>query len=162
MTVAEIQNRLALDCVEKRHLVTVPNCLALGWEADLLSVTKSLFSHEFEIKLSRADYRAEFRVKLAKHRDLSEAFSPYRLPNHFWFVVPAGLVVPSEVPAYAGLIYVRPGRRFRTRLGISGLGLEVVRRAPRIHRAKVEPKVLEPMHTSLAYRFWNGRMKRTT
>lgn len=44
-------------------------------------------------------------------------------PNRFYYAVPEGLIVPEEVPHYAGLIYVKP----------TG-GIKKVKNAPLLHK----------------------------
>lgn len=45
----------------------IPRCCLSGWEADLLVIRKSGWAEEVEIKISAADFRAEFRKKQEKH-----------------------------------------------------------------------------------------------
>lgn len=59
----------------------VPHCTALS----------------YEIKVSRSDFLRDMKIA-AKH-DGARALS-----NEFWFVAPPGVIKPSEVPAWAGLI----------------------------------------------------------
>lgn len=54
-----IAAELALNHFACRHLVVVPNCNWAGHEADLLVVTKALKLLDFEIKISRADFKAD-------------------------------------------------------------------------------------------------------
>lgn len=58
-TEKSIAAELALNHFAFRHLVTVPNCNWAGYEADLLVVTKALKVLDFEIKISRADFKAD-------------------------------------------------------------------------------------------------------
>lgn len=53
--------------------------------------------HAFEIKVSRSDFLRE--MKNPKKHENAMTFS-----NYFWFVTPANLLKPLEVPAYAGLM----------------------------------------------------------
>ncbi len=58
---ARVQNLLA-EMICHAHEMTVPNIGTLWqWESDLASVTKTDLSHDFEIKISRADWLAEKR-----------------------------------------------------------------------------------------------------
>jgi hypothetical protein len=51
----------------------------------------------YEVKVSRADFLGELRTPLKRRIGM-------RYSNEFYFVTPAGLVDPSEVPAECGLI----------------------------------------------------------
>ncbi len=78
---------------------------AIG-EADWLEVTRSGYVYDYEIKVSRRDFKADFRKR--KHKRLKDGPSARRqiIPKLFYFVTPVGLVREHEVPDYAGLIEV--------------------------------------------------------
>jgi len=118
---------------EKSAKYLVPNIYAFVHaygETDFLVVNQKGFCYDIEVKISRADYLADFK-KEKKHSILANAHYtlPYRYgtgkkskrsrfveegkpifvktrPNRFYYAVPTGLVTKQEVPAYAGLLYV--------------------------------------------------------
>lgn len=137
-----------------------------AWESDKLIITRSGWTYEFEIKISRSDFKNDFKHKVDKHIILSSSFDGnkymplfweyfeknkhkyptvelweehcrntsynknyftdhYKRPNYFYYAVPDGLIDVSEVPQYAGLIYVRE-------LG----GFTIVKKAPKLHEEK--------------------------
>jgi len=118
--------------------IALPNCHFNGWEADYLTITSSYFMTEYEIKVSRKDFLGDVKSKPYKHLLLSEGITHYttgdssiwtfltrvKLPNYFYYVVPAGLADRSEVPEYAGLIYIQP-ESYPT--------VKEIKKAPRIH-----------------------------
>src|SRR5690606_851431 len=96
-----------------RYQVMAPNVVpSTCWlEMDLLGIRRSGYVDEIEIKLDRADFKADFKKRVPsnprchglKHDVLAAGDG---LPNYFAFAVPEGLVEPGEVPDYAGLYYV--------------------------------------------------------
>lgn len=54
----------------------------------------------FEIKVSRSDFKAEIKNP-AKRRPALQ------VSNEFWFLAPAGLIKPEEIPLDCGLMEVR-------------------------------------------------------
>jgi hypothetical protein len=56
----------------------------------------------YEVKLSRADFLGELRQPLKRRIGM-------RYSNEFYFVTPAGLVEPEEIPAGCGLIEAGEG-----------------------------------------------------
>lgn len=90
--------------------ITIPNFYFNGmYEMDMFRLTHSGIVYEYEIKISRSDYFADFKKqfkysasKSTKHDLLRRGELPC---NRFVFVVPEGLVRPDEVPDYAGLMY---------------------------------------------------------
>lgn len=84
-----------------------PNITTSGGEADLIAVRPSGFVEEFEIKISRSDFKHDAK-KRWKHVSYGERLNgSYNWPvNRFWYLVPKDLVSVEEVPEYAGLMYV--------------------------------------------------------
>lgn len=92
-----------LRCVyhSRQHDFVIKNFFIDSWECDLFSVTKSGYTNEYEIKVSRADYKNDFK-KGSKHYFIENG----KRTNKFWFVVPKDLIHVDEIPKYAGLIYI--------------------------------------------------------
>lgn len=115
------------------------------WESDFFCMNREGYAFEFEIKISRSDFRAD--AKKYKHKFFrGEKHTTWKqekvdnkwvtievpvekkfLPNRFYYVVPEGLVKEEEVPKYAGLIWVDEFHR-----------MYIVKRAPFIHKNKLE------------------------
>ena len=106
----------------------VPRLTPPGWhEMDVAEITEAGLLREYEIKLTRADFRADAK-KLAKHTRL--ALGDTRGPARFWYVVPVGVNVRDCLPEWAGLIEI--DARFRMR--------QVVK-AAHLHREPADPAV---------------------
>ena len=56
-----IAHALARQVFQGKHLVVVPNCTWTGDELDLLVVTENLRIIDVEVKISRADFKADFK-----------------------------------------------------------------------------------------------------
>ena len=100
-------------------------------ETDLLVVKAgNKLCYDIEIKVSRGDFSADTK-KVDKHMILEKGFykrnyttfqkgkggkrkrtsankpiNTHLRPNRFYFAVPEGMVEPSELPEYAGLLFV--------------------------------------------------------
>lgn len=146
MTETEIQNALWRECEAKRHRLVVPNVHVLGWESDLLSVTKNDLICEYEIKCSRSDFRAD-RYKI-RHRimDSGVIAELERGAAYFYYVTPRDLVRASEVPWYAGLIYSHPV-------------MQTVKKPPRLHTRKISEHQRRWLERSLTMRYWMRRLR---
>jgi hypothetical protein len=124
-----------------------PNTRGLGnpGEADMVSVTKSDFVHEFEIKCSASDYEREFKNKKLRHEVLKEHDNhhPNYDPggNYFWFVC---TFEPEDVPEYAGLMRASSG------------GVLELKKAPRLHSEKISDRALRYLERGLTYRYWDS------
>lgn len=134
----------------------LPNFAPAGWfECDVFELTARGYFREYEIKLSRADFRKDATkssvkwvqvekrvgpapdvrtelepIAISKHAML--AAGDVRGPRQFWYVTPVDLVKIEEVPAWAGLIVLHP----RTGYGPTRWHEEEVRHAPFLHREK--------------------------
>ena len=98
----------------------IENLYVYAWESDKLIKTRSGLFYEFEIKVSRSDFKNDFKNKEDKHVILEgkEEFLPsygkildenkhiwekyYRVadkkkPNYFYYAVPEGLIDKTEV-----------------------------------------------------------------
>ncbi|QDP86058.1 hypothetical protein FNJ88_11060 [Chryseobacterium sp. SNU WT5] len=149
------------------HQFKFANAFYFENESDFLTFLPSGYCYEFEIKISRSDFKADFKkikhqihaendkgneyfmdkkgmrtnydpswefcknfpelVIAEEYQDYRQKrynewsirlkFNPYsmidfrrvsneRLPNKFFYAVPAGLISKGEVPEYAGLVYI--------------------------------------------------------
>lgn len=72
-------------------------------EVDVLSILKSGYVSEFEVKISRSDFKAD--AKKAKWKYFENRIET-GIPNYFSYACPEGLITKEEVQDFAGLIYV--------------------------------------------------------
>lgn len=153
------QNALYLD-LQTKHPIIVPNVHLHFWEADLIGITGSDFVHEYEIKLSKSDFRADFNKK-TKHNHLKGR----RGPNYFWYVCPPGLLTVEDMPEYAGLIQIVPNKLNRSHRISYGeceraaTSIEVIKQAPRLHDGKITLKGKHFLARGLMLRYWSQRCK---
>ena len=137
----------------------VANFMAPGWfEVDVGWATPTDQFHEYEIKLSRADFKADFRKSRRRFRDgrrIEE--SKHELlagggpgcPHRFSFLTPQGLLQVGAIPPYAGLV------EFTTQV-VPGHGpvmrCRVVKRSRRLHSRPLDPLFRQSMLTSFYHR----------
>lgn len=138
------------------------NSFIFKWESDFFIVQKaSGYCYEIEIKISRSDFRAD-AVKVQKHQILKDGKYIYRQgkydreangmiyqdlskecdfrPNRFYYCVPEGLILPHEIPSYAGLMYAKD------------FEIVTVKEAPLIHKNRLE------IHKTLCPKYYNKFM----
>lgn len=70
-----IARAIALQTFKRRYLVAVPNCNWTGHECDLLVVTENLRIIDVEVKISRADLKADAKKTKWWHRRWNWAFT---------------------------------------------------------------------------------------
>lgn len=153
------------------HKWQSPNAYLFEWESDFISVTRAGLVHEFEIKVSRSDYLADFK----KHKHARQVLQTGKMkivshvpgwtreydcarPNYFWYVIPEGLVHVEEIPDYAGLLTVVWLDLYDGPLPV----LSEKKRAPRLHREKATDRQLLQLGQKAVFRYWhwainNGR-----
>lgn len=149
-----VQNVLVRHLMKMRYNMIVPNCKLYGYEADMLSLSKSGMISEFEIKISTSDFRADAK-KVKKHRLLASNRAQRKTkrgsktlkPNYFYYIAPEGVIPEDEVPRYAGFIEIIPG-----------IGPKVIKKASRLHGIKADDKQKAYLGRSLMYRYWKSRM----
>jgi len=108
------------------------------WESDCISVTKTLMYTEYEIKVSRSDFKNDFNKVSSKygngvnkHKYYAErVFRKWRgsnipRPKYFYFVTPKGLLNLSDVPDHCGL------------LELGTFKLKIIKKAPMLKSKKL-------------------------
>jgi len=129
LTEQKIQEALKHQISQPRFLLN--NLYVFGWESDVLHLTKSGYWYEFEIKITKSDFKNDFKHKTNKHLNILKNKDNTRKPNYFSYVVPENMVTVEEVPEYVGLIYVGEYGRLKT-----------IKEAPKLHKEKVDPNTL--------------------
>lgn len=127
-----IEAALVMYLYEKGHSPITTRFTGMGLqECDVISVSKSDYIYEYEIKISRQDFKKDF-IKEKHNHILNEKFTYtrkgellFRVCNYFNYVVPKDLVTIEEVPEYAGLIYINGDFTF-----------EIVKKPKLIHKTK--------------------------
>lgn len=135
-----IQEAVQKFLYDTSHIYQALNYGRTGYfEADILAVTKSMMVTEVEVKISRSDFKADFK-KTHKHYRMQNPRNENGIatPNRFYYACPIGLIEESEVPAYAGLMWV----------DILG-NVTLVKSAPRIHKDKASEKLIIGMLENL-------------
>lgn len=101
----EIQKAIGKHVVLKNHPYVIENVSLLKWsmsEQDVVSINKSGYFYEYEVKISRQDF---LKDKKKKKWSWYEEKLFDRLPNYFTYVCPAELIKLEEIPRFAGLFY---------------------------------------------------------
>ena len=165
-TETSVQDTIWHRYSQKQSLMVVPCSNVFGWEADIVIVTKALIAHEFEIKLSKVDFRNDKKKEKFEHIErwrkgekkyvktyLEEGGRTWRWehkglqpPNYFWYVCPQDLIKPEEVPTYAGLAYV------------DKFCFWVQKKPTRLHKDKLTEKELLQLCRAMNFRYWNYRI----
>jgi len=110
MTEREIQRAIML-WRQGRGLMAPNINLAFG-EADFLLVTWAGLAYEYEIKISRQDFKNDLRKdRHAAYAMMYQDKEPISslVPNYFTYVIAAGVnVTADDIPAHAGAYFVGP------------------------------------------------------
>lgn len=112
----------------------LPNFMPPGWwENDVIRVTAAGYWYEYEIKLTRSDFKKDKYKKMGlnyyrnpmgiikdenKHAILAR--NDGMGPKQFWFICPEGVIQPEEIPSWAGLMWDEGGYN----------GLRIKKKAP--------------------------------
>lgn len=144
VTEKTIQAVMMRWAMEAKHECAVPNTTnVFYWEADLISVTKAGLAHEFEIKISLSDYKADAKKKM-KHWHLENGD---RCPAYFWYVTYGFEIEP---PVYAGWIKIIEIENH------TGNFRPVIKKpAPRLHTIKITDKQRRQILRSMSWRLFS-------
>lgn len=141
-----IESAMCMYLYEKSHSPITTRFTGMGlMECDVLSISKSNYIYEYEIKISRADFKKDFIKK--KHTNIiNEKYTKvikgetiYLLPNYFNFVTPKNLIKIDEVPEYAGLIYMNEDGSF-----------DIIKKPKLLHKIKANDLFIRKMAHNLS------------
>ena len=135
---------------EKIRSFTLPNMLLQTGEADMISMTSAGYMYEYEVKISKADFKADAK-KVYKHfrfkdQPPSTLDNGCFIPNYFSYVCPADMIRVDEVPEYAGLFY-------------ADRGIICVKKPVKLHKIIYGDKEINALLRRLYYRYWNLKIK---
>lgn len=148
MTSWDIKRALMAD--RYRRNFCLPNYTPTNWfECDVFELTKAGYFREYEIKISRSDFRAdalkakekygftgkqiEVVERTTKHERLAR--NDPAGPTRFWYVTPEKLLSLEEIPPWAGLISARAYG--------PGLILHTEKEAPSLHSQQADKFIRE-------------------
>lgn len=138
-------------------ILVCPNVYMGRYEMDICQITKAGYVVEYEIKLSRSDFAADFKKGggyglnpsiFSKHNVLANNEVKRKRPSRFFFVTPRGLLKEEDIPSYAGWGECYPGDNNH----------HVIlwkKKAPRLKGAKaIEIKDYQKLLRGMMYRYW--------
>jgi hypothetical protein len=173
MTEAEIQDYLYRHCFARQY--SVPNIYLYSWESDFLSVTRAGRVHEYEIKVTKADFAAD-AGKVEKHQIMETGFRDlnqyermkvedkelrgWEIPEFITTKMTADKRMPGKRPNY--FWYVCPDHVTETVPNYAGLiyckpYLKIVKEAPLLHKEKITDTMEKKILTAFYYRYWKIR-----
>lgn len=106
--------RFNLPCENVKYLFS-------DWEIDVLSMNRNDYLTEYEVKVSRSDFKDDAKKKKWQWY---EKRIENMISNYFYYTCPERLILESEIPDFAGLIYA------------TNEGLKVIKKAPLLHKKK--------------------------
>ena len=158
--IEKVLHRYVVKNINLPQQFALPRVTPQGWwESDIWTMTKAGYWHEYEIKTSRSDLKADAK----KHRYIKRSrtdivFKHDELflkseagPNYFWFATPPDLVTLDEIPEWAGLVEIDWKPIYADQFIASNL--KVIKKAPRLHKVKFSEKRFEQIKTSMMYRY---------
>lgn len=142
-----IQKALFQKLADRQHKWICPNirldAFYQNGEMDLISVNKSDFLTEFEIKISRSDFKADCKKRKHSMRKFLD-----KLPNYFYYVTPKDLIKVEEVPDYAGLIYIDFEQKYLTDY------VQTIKKSPLAHKKAIDQSTKLQIGHLLMWRMW--------
>ena len=125
-TEKQIQKELINEFIHiRKHKLCASNVYLYNWESDLITINRSNYVTEYEIKCNKWDYLKDFE-KEDKHKSFQLLQNLTGLPNYFYYVCPGDMIKIEDVPEYAGLIYIKNWHK----------PVLVVKKAPILHEEK--------------------------
>lgn len=138
-----IEKSLAMNLYEKGHSPISTHFTGCGLsECDVISISKSDYIYEYEVKISKSDFKADFKKNkhklMLERKSVNESKNYYYIPNYFYFVVTENLVSIDDIPEYAGLIYLVNDKFIQ------------IKKAPLLHKTKASPSFIRQLSHNLS------------
>jgi hypothetical protein len=130
----------------------IPNYYIGRWECDILRITKSSHLVEYEVKVSRADFKADASKECRWQSKYDNIKAGGRV-NRFFYVVPEGIIHKDEVPDWAGLIYAIKIK------GHNQVVFNTVKMAKMLSRFPMAPTSYKKIANNLSLKLFNTRTK---
>lgn len=134
-----IQHAICLQLIMQNNAFVCENFKEGVFEMDVAMLNASGMLSEFEVKISRQDFKAD----MYKESRMVKKFHLYQqhprevreiIPNYFYYVCPDKMIAKNEIPIFAGLYYFVNDK------------LVLIKKAKRIHPVKQnEYKILKRM-----------------
>jgi hypothetical protein len=153
----EIQQTICKSEIQKGNLVAENLTYFFTGELDVASVNKSGYVSEFEVKVSRSDFKADAKKRKWQYYEYClqhPLTTRARVSNYFTYVCPASdkpIITENELAPYMGLIYVAEDGR-----------LTIIRKPKLIHKYKHDiVKLLTKMLTVNNWKAYFGAQRLT-
>ena len=131
--------KLNIPCENVRYL--------FNHEVDVLSLNKSGYLTEFEVKVSRSDFKADLKKEKWEWFDVR---LETQIPNYFIYSCIPELIIKEEIPSFAGLVYV------------TDEGIEVVKKPKLLHKfKKPQEQILSKFAKVFSERIYLGSCRMT-
>jgi len=131
--------------IHNPNVLVFPNTFIGAYEADILEITTSGYIHEYEIKLSIPDFRKDILKNYKNITKKHDSIVNGERVNTFSYIVPENMVSTSDVPEYAGLIYIKVYN--------GSINFKIVKKARRLSTVKIGDNIKEKCLLSTYYRF---------
>ena len=126
-------NYISKFCDFEKDLV-LTNHFHSDWEADILIINEEGFSHELEIKFSKADFKNDFKKKYQNQKSKEKFLKHDKIScgdypcNQFSFLLPQGMIEADTIPEHCGIIefYHNPDSWVTT--------FDVIRKPTKVHQ----------------------------
>lgn len=140
-----IESSLCMYLYEKTHSPITTHFNGMLNECDVISISKSDYIYEYEIKISKSDFKRDF-IKEKHSNIVNEKFTyinkgvvKFLIPNYFTYVVPTNLISIDDIPDYAGLIYFNEEMKF-----------DVIKKPPLLHKTKASNEFIRNVAHNLS------------
>lgn len=138
-----IEKSLVMNLYEKGHSPISTHFTGCGLsECDVISISKSDYIYEYEVKISKSDFKADFRKNkhklMTERKSVNESTNFYYIPNYFYFVVTDSLISIDDIPEYAGLIYLVDDKFVQ------------IKKAPMLHKIKASTAFIRQLSHNLS------------
>lgn len=161
LTERNIQDALFLRLHTSHHSICPNYTPKAWWECDVFAISKSGYISEFEIKLTKSDFKADAEKsgrtlfinssidRATKHEAIMAG--DLNGPSKFTYVLPDGIINDEEVPEWAGIMRASI---YHGRVVLTG-----VRQPKFLHKRKAQDHIIQHVRGVFYWRLWSERKR---
>lgn len=108
--VEELVHAFVNQCCDFEKQLILTNHFLADWEADILLIDADGHSHEIEIKLSKSDFKNDFKKFYINHHTGQKFLKHEKIGcgdfacNAHSFLLPMGMIAENKIPKHCGII----------------------------------------------------------
>src|SRR5574343_65336 len=168
MNLTDLITKKIMIFLSSHNEIIIPNFFVCQFEMDIFKInTKNNYVKEYEIKVSKNDFKNDFRKKEFNYKESKNKHDIIKnneyVANKFSFVCPENLIDIKDIPEKYGLIYLVKNNYNSDNINLN-YDFKIIREAKFLHKDKIHDSFYKKIAYKLSFRenqyrvrHWNNK-----